>query len=239
MAGNRIKFGTSGWRALIAEDFTFANVRIAVEAIAGHVLSKSKSPTLLVGHDTRFLGEEFAQLAGTILKSRGIRVLLCQGPTPTPAIAYEIIRRKTDGAINFTASHNPSEYQGLKFSGVDGGPALPEVTKDIERRAAELSEKPAAAEATSTHSHAGDEFELVDLRPTYLARLEELVDFSFLQKAKLKIFCDPVYGCGAGYLDRVLADHGIAATAIRTNRDVLFGGHGPDPSETNLPPLKK
>src|SRR6202161_3445876 len=133
-----IKFGTSGWRGLIADDFTFANVRLAVRAIAGHVNDKTKNPTLLVGYDPRFYSEEFSQLAVDILNQHGIRTLLCDTFTPTPAIAYEISRRKLDGAINFTASHNPAHYHGLKFSSADAGPALPEVTKDIEARAAEL-----------------------------------------------------------------------------------------------------
>ena len=117
-----IKFGTSGWRAIIADDFTFANVRLAAAAIAEHVRSRKANPTLIVGHDTRFFAEEFTHTAAEILREQGVRVLLCDGPTPTPVIAYEILRRKVDGAINFTASHNPAEYQGLKFTGPDGGP---------------------------------------------------------------------------------------------------------------------
>src|ERR1700726_2815473 len=136
-----IKFGTSGWRGLIADDFTFANVRLAVTAIADHVNSKTKNPTLLVGYDPRFYSEEFSQLAVDTLNQHGIRPLLCDAFTPTPAIAYEITRRKLDGAINFTASHNPAQYHGLKFSSADAGPALPEVTKDIEVRVVKLIEK--------------------------------------------------------------------------------------------------
>src|SRR3984893_15833064 len=133
-----IKFGTSGWRAIIAEDFTFANVRLAVAAIAEHVRSRNAKPTLIVGHDTRFFAEEFSLTAAQILREHGIRVLLCEGATPTPALAHAILRQKIDGAINFTASHNTAEYKGLKFSGPDGGPALPEVTHDIEARAAQM-----------------------------------------------------------------------------------------------------
>src|SRR6185437_7067101 len=142
-----IKFGTSGWRAIIADDFTFPNVRLAVAAIADHARSKNPKPVLIVARDTRFFGNEFSQTAAAILREHGIHVLLCQDPTPTPTVAYEIRRRKVDGALNFTASHNPAEYQGLKFSGADGGPALPEVTKDIEARAEQLAsrEKPAAS----------------------------------------------------------------------------------------------
>ena len=134
-----IKFGTDGWRAVIADDFTFANVRLAVTAIAGHVNDAKKNSTILVGYDPRFYSEEFSQLAVDILQQHKIKTLLCETFTPTPAIAYEIQRTKIDGAINFTASHNPAQYHGLKFSGPDAGPALPEVTKDIEARAAKLA----------------------------------------------------------------------------------------------------
>src|SRR5262250_2377265 len=146
-----IKFGTSGWRGLIADDFTFANVRLAVRAIAEHLTDKKKHATVLVGYDTRFYSEEFSALAVEILQQHGIHTLLCETFTPTPAIAYEILRRKLDGGINFTASHNPAQYHGLKFSGSDAGPALPEVTKDIEARVAEiLAKEGAAAAAQST-----------------------------------------------------------------------------------------
>src|SRR3977135_3432007 len=192
-----IKFGPSGWRAIIAEDFTFANVRLAAAAIADHVRSRSAKPTLIVGHDTRFFGEEFTLAAAEILREHGIHVLLCEGATPTPAIAYEIRRRKVDGAINFTASHNPAEYQGLKFSGPDGGPALPEVTRDIEARAAKLAERVPAKPNDQP-------FEKTDPRDSYLERLSQLVNFKAIRDAKLRIVTDALHGCGAGYLDRAL-----------------------------------
>ena len=172
-----IKFGTSGWRAIIAEDFTFANVRLATAAIAEHVLSRNAKPTLTIGHDPRFFGEEFSRTAAGILREYGIHVLLCQGSTPTPAIAYEIRRRKLDGAINFTASHNPAEYQGLKFSGPDGGPALPEVTRDIETRAAKLGERAPAKPNDRP-------FEEIYPRDFYLDRLSQLVNFKAIADAK-------------------------------------------------------
>ena len=131
-----IKFGTSGWRAVIAEDFTFANVRLATAAIAEHVRSRKAKATLIVGHDTRFCAEEFTHAAAED-SSGGRRQgrLCCEGPTPTPVIAHEILRRKADGAIHFAASHNPSEYQGLKFTGPDGGPARFPKSLTISRRA--------------------------------------------------------------------------------------------------------
>src|ERR1700719_1999031 len=163
-----IKFGTSGWRAIIADDFTFANVRLAVAAIADHARSRNAKPTLIVGHDTRFFAEEFSLTAAQILREHGIHVLLCEGATPTPAIAYEIKRRKIDGAINFTASHNPAEYQGLKFSGPDGGPALPEVTRDIEARAAALAAKNQPGSSAFPSPQEQNKFEQADPRPAFL-----------------------------------------------------------------------
>src|SRR5882757_9860723 len=226
-----IKFGTSGWRAIIAEDFTFANVRLAAAAIADHVRSRSAKPTVIVGHDTRFFGEEFSQAAAQILREHGIHVLLCDGATPTPVIAYEIIRRKINGAINFTASHNPAEYQGLKFSGPDGGPALPEVTHDIEERAAKMGER-APAKAIDCA------FEKIDPRDSYLERLGKLVNFKAMRDANLSVVIDALHGCGAGYLDHALTAHGVSVQAMRTGRDVLFDGSGPDVSEENLNPLR-
>jgi len=230
-----IKFGTSGWRGLIADDFTFANVRLAVTAIAGHVNDAKKNSTILVGYDPRFYSEEFSQLAVDILQQHKIKTLLCETFTPTPAIAYEITRSKLDGAINFTASHNPAQYHGLKFSGPDAGPALPEVTKDIEARAAKLA---AQGPIAKPPRHENAKSEIVNLRDTYLKRLGELVKFDVLKKGKAKFAVDALHGCGAGYLDKVLADHGVEITAMRTNRDTLFDGTGPDVSEENLAPLR-
>src|SRR5438552_6221835 len=173
-ATSPIKFGTSGWRGLIADDFTFANVRLAVTAIAEHAKAKAKEPAILVGYDTRFYSEEFSQLAVDILQHHGIRTLLCETFTPTPAVAFEIMRRKLDGAINFTASHNPAQYHGLKFSSVDVDPALPVVTKDIEARAAKLAANggvPPLPHVASNPRLA----ENVNLRENDLKQLEELV----------------------------------------------------------------
>jgi alpha-D-glucose phosphate-specific phosphoglucomutase len=229
-----IKFGTSGWRGLIADDFTFANVRLAVTAISEHVKTKTAKPTILVGYDTRFYSEEFSALAVAILQQHGIRALLCETFTPTPAVAYEIQRAKLDGAINFTASHNPAQYHGLKFSSSDAGPALPEITKDVESRAAKLF---AAGGVPPLEPHPA-KVEKINLRDNYLRRLQQLVKFDVLAKAKSKFAVDALHGCGAGYLNKVLADHGVPVETIRADRDVLFDGTGPDVSEENLAPLR-
>src|SRR5438552_7581489 len=238
MATSPIKFGTSGWRGLIADDFTFANVRRAVTAIAEHVNSKKKNATILVGYDTRFYSEEFSELAVDILQQNHIKTLLCETFTPTPAVAYEIIRRKLDGAINFTASHNPAQYHGLKFSSADAGPALPEVTKDIEARAAKLAADGGIPKSAVHHSDK-KKSETVNLRKAYLKRLEELVRFDTLRKGKAKFVADALHGAGAGYLDGALTEHKISAQAMRTDRDCLFDGTGPDVSEENLAPLRQ
>ena len=244
MPQSPIHFGTSGWRAIIADEFTFSNVRLAVTAIAGHVRSRSKKPVIIVAHDTRFFSEEFTRAAAEILDANGIEVLVCDGPTPTPAVAVEIRRRKTAGAINFTASHNPYPYHGLKFSGPDGAPAMPEVTKDIEARAAKIASRDFSQPAEA-HSQPGKVFKTISPREAYLARLGELVRFDVVAnaakklKGKFSIVYDAVHGCGAGYVNLTLASHGIPVTEIRVNRDVLYGGTGPDVTEENLAPLRK
>ena len=231
-----MKFGTSGWRGLIADDFTFASVRLAVTAIAEHARSKTQQPKILVGYDTRFYSEEFSQLAVGILQHHGVTALLCETFTPTPAVAYEIQRSKLDGAVNFTASHNPAQYHGLKFSSADAGPALPEVTRDIEARAARLF---AAGGVPPLGHHEQAKAQIVNLRANYLKRIGELVRFDVLRKGGAKFVVDALHGCGAGYLDKVLLDNGVSVEALRTNRDVLFDGTGPDVSEENLAPLRK
>ena len=235
MAAPAIKFGTSGWRGIMAEDFTFPGVRRAAAAIAGHVLAQKKSPKLIVGYDTRFFSEDFARAAAAVLKANGCRVLFCKDATPTPTIAHAIIHGKLDGGVNITASHNPAEYNGLKFSGPEGGPAAVETTRDIEARAAAIQDDPAPGHELE------DDFERIDPREAYFEQLGRMVRFDVLERAKKKgaFACDAVHGCGAGWLDRILAAHGIPATMMRANRDVLFDGSGPDPSEENLAPLEK
>ncbi|MGC2065201.1 MAG: phosphoglucomutase/phosphomannomutase family protein [Candidatus Acidiferrales bacterium] len=233
MTKQTIHFGTSGWRGVIADDFTFPGVRRASAAVAGHVSANKKSPKLIVGHDTRFFSPEFARTSATVLRKNGCRIVFCPEPTPTPVLAHAIIHNKLDGGVNITASHNPAEYNGLKFSGPDGGPALPEITKDIEKRAAALPED------ETPFQDMADDFERIDPRGPYFAQLEKLIRFDVLTKAKGNFAYDAVHGCGAGWLDRILADHGMTVESIRTKRDVLFDGSGPDPSEENLKPLKK
>ena len=233
-----IKFGTSGWRAVIADEFTYANVRRVIGAIGRYVVSKSANgrPSLVVGYDTRFLSEKFAADAAKQLAACGIDCFLSSEAVPTPTVAFEIRRRKAAGGINFTASHNPPEYNGIKFSMSNGAPALPEVTKEIERLIADGGEQcsPGAPNASPAGS-----IENIDLRAAYLADLAGKVDLKLIGSARLRLIYDPLYGTGRGYLDGLLRKAGIEVATIHDQRDVLFGGHPPEPDGEYLEPLRQ
>ena len=231
----QIKFGTSGWRAIMAEEFTYANVRRAVTGIARHVTAaKPSGATLIVGRDPRFLGETFVDMAAQILESYGIRPMVISDPAPTPAISWEVMQRKSDGAINFTASHNPPEYNGIKFSTPDGAPALPEVTKSVEAAIVAADGDGGAPPAGVAKSKR----EAIDARATYLARLKDVVDLGAIKKAGLRVCFDPMWGAARGYSDTLLLDAGIECTTIHDTRDVLFGGHAPEPDDHLLESLR-
>jgi len=212
----------------MADEFTFANVRRAVTGIARYVVSqKASGARVIVGRDPRFLGESFCSMAAEILTTHGITPLLIAEPAPTPAISHAVIREKADGAINFTASHNPPEYNGIKFSTPDGAPALPEATKRIEaeikaRDAGEGEPKPASKTVTA---------QALEPRAAYLARLREIVDFKAIQKANLRVVFDPFWGAARGYSDSLLREAGVNVSTVHDCRDVLFGGHAPEPDD--------
>ncbi|PYY16479.1 MAG: phosphoglucomutase [Acidobacteria bacterium] len=220
----QIKFGTSGWRAIVADEFTMENVRRAVTGIGRYVASRNpNNPKLLVGRDPRFMGETFVAEAAGILGHHGVKPLVIPEAAPTPAIAYGIVTRKTDGSINFTASHNPPEYNGIKFSTPDGAPALPEVTKAIEQEIAAVN-----LSATGD-SGKNVSMEEVDVRPPYLKRLAELVDLGAIKKSGIKVVFDPFWGAARGYSDVLLRENGVSVATVHDYRDVLFGGHAPEP----------
>ncbi|MGH9531062.1 MAG: phosphoglucomutase/phosphomannomutase family protein, partial [Terriglobales bacterium] len=233
----QIKFGTSGWRAVMAEEFTFANVRRAVTGIARYVIAqKPAGARVIVGRDPRFLGETFCSMAADILADHGITPLVITDAAPTPAIALEVIRSKADGAINFTASHNPPEYNGIKFSTPDGAPALPEVTKQIEAEIQNLTTE--GAEDTERNREGNAARQEIEVRGPYLARLKEIVDLDAIRKAGLKVAFDPLYGAARGYSDALLREAGISVATVHDERDVLFGGHAPEPDDHLLNDLR-
>ena len=237
----QIKFGTSGWRAVMAEEFTFANVYRTVHGIARYVSSqKASGAEVIVGRDPRFLGESFCAVGADILSSYGITPLVIAEPAPTPAISYAVIQSKANGAINFTASHNPPEYNGIKFSTPDGAPALPEVTQAIEREIAAFDANPAALPAGNTNEQRSSSCakQSIDPRRMYLSRLREIVDLDVIKKAGIKIAFDPMWGSARGYSDTFLREVGVSVATVHDTRDVLFGGHAPEPDDHLLEDLR-
>jgi alpha-D-glucose phosphate-specific phosphoglucomutase len=220
----------------MAEEFTFANVRRAVGGIARYVASqKRKGARVIVGRDPRFLGESFCAMAAEILAAQGITPLVVGDPAPTPAFAHAVVANKADGVINFTASHNPPEYNGIKFSMPDGCPALPEVTRKIEAQIAAgdtsaTSEMMIPLPATK---------ESLDPKPAYLKRLGAVVDLGVIKKAGLKVAFDPMWGAARGYSDELLRGAGVEVATVHDYRDVLFGGHAPEPDDHLLEDLRK
>jgi alpha-D-glucose phosphate-specific phosphoglucomutase len=230
--GLMIRFGTSGWRAVLGEEFTFPNARRVVTAIARVVRASGPSPSLVLASDTRFLNERFVDEAARVLAREGVRPLRANRDVPTPVVAFTIRRLGAAGGINFTASHNPPEYNGVKFSTADGAPALPDVTSRIEAEIAKTTEADAATAD-------GLQQDTLDPRGPYLERLAAFVDTDALRKAKLRVAVDPRFGTSRGYLDVFLKDAGADVTLINGHRDPYFGGLSPQCDEKNLAALSK
>ena len=227
----RITFGTSGWRGILCEDFIFDNVKIVTQAIADYVIARGeRDKGIVVGYDSRFMGDRFARESARVLTGAGIKTFFCNRDTPTPVIAFEILRRGTAGAINFTASHNPPEYNGIKFSPSSGGPALPETTRDIERRANEMAGELCYRELDLESAAREGLFEEIDPKGHYLQCLEGLVDFEALVRLGT-IALNPLYGTGRGYLEEPVLAHNGTVKLINAHRDPYFGGFPPEPAE--------
>ena len=235
-----IKFGTSGWRAIISEDFTFTNIRLVVQAIADYIKSQpqipnSEMPSIIVGYDTRFLSKEFAYEAAEALSANRIKVLLCDRDTPTPVIAYHIISKKCVGGINFTASHNPPHYNGIKFSPATGGPATPDITAIIERNIAKLQKSKKTLNCKANEKL----IKIFNPRHGYLNRIKSMVDIEAIKKAKLKIACDCLYGTSREYLDYILSKCGLKVAVLHNYLNPYFGGRRPEPAPENIKELIK
>jgi len=221
-----IKFGTSGWRAIVADEFTVANIRLAVAGIAEYVKTLPGPHRVLVGRDPRFLGESFVDVAARVLAGAGVTPVVIPDPAPTPAIAYAVRALKTSGSINFTASHNPPEYNGIKYSTPDGAPALPEVTGQIEAAVNRIADS--GAKIPQANPPAGG-FETADAKEPFLKRLAELVNLKAIAKSGIKVVFDPFWGAGRGYSCHILREAGVQVDTVHDYRDVLFGGHAPEP----------
>ncbi len=220
---------------MIADEFTFAGVRSVTSAICSH-FGEARQPDslMVVGYDTRFLGEQFAEECAQVISQNAFRVLLCDGPVPTPTISHVIRTNKAICGINFTASHNPPQYNGMKLSTADGAPALPEVTlnvEDIIRKTAPVARLAKSADAETVRPFAA--------RPGYLEDLSHKVNFDVITRAGGRYAYDPLWGTGRGYLDEVLRSHGLEVETIHDWRDVLFGGRSPEPEATHLDELRE
>ncbi len=221
-----IKFGTSGWRAVLAEDFTFSNARRVVTAVAAVLAEDGRKGSLvLVGFDTRFLADRFADEAARVLAGAGFLAEVSTQPVPTPVLAFEIRRRGAAGAVNFTASHNPPQYLGIKFSTADGAPALPEATRRIEDHLTKINEVPAPA---------ADTVPSFDPAPPYLDDLAAKVRMADVSRGKPHFSLDFRYGTSVGFLDAFLERAGSELFRLNANRDPLFGGLSPQCGEKEL-----
>lgn len=232
-----IKFGTSGWRAIIADEFTFANVRRVTQAICRYLQSNGAADNakLVVSFDTRFLGEKFAEQCVKTIGLHGFGAIFCNRPTPTPTLSHAIRSQRAAGGINFTASHNPPEYNGMKFSTADGAPALPEVTKKIE----EFVNTATAEDIGSARMEDSAGVEIHDPLPGYLADLDSKIRLDVIANAGGSYAYDPLWGTGRGYLDKALRDRGLEVETIHDWRDVLFGGRSPEPDDEHLDELRE
>ncbi|MHB8057320.1 MAG: phosphoglucomutase/phosphomannomutase family protein [Desulfuromonadaceae bacterium] len=231
----QITFGTSGWRGILCDDFTFDNVKVVVQAIADTIkASGEQEKGVVIGCDTRFMGQRFVEASARVLAGAGIKACVCERDTPTPVLSYEILRRGAAGGINFTASHNPPEYNGVKFSPSSGGPALPETTGEIERRANATIGTKCYNELSLEEAGKLGLMEVINPHESYLQALEQKVDFDAIGKLG-KVALNPMYGTGRGYLDDPLRARNIPYTIINDRPDPYFGGHPPEPSEAHIP----
>jgi phosphoglucomutase len=227
-----IKFGTSGWRAVMGEEFTFANVRIVVQAVANYLKQRfpGRAIHVIVNYDTRFLSERYANEATKILSHNQIGVWLADRDAPAQAQALQIIKRKAQAGINFTASFNPPEYNGLKLNLETGAPALPSETDKVEEEVRRLSRAP----VFTPYYPRLEYVQKIDLQSDYLEFIQTKIDFASIQKSRLRIGVDLLYGTSREYLDEILEDNDIPVEEIHGYVDPYFGGIAPSCSEENL-----
>lgn len=248
-----IKFGTDGWRAVISEEFTIENVRVVAQAIADYVRETAEEakpagggpvhaesgpadgsavvrPVIAIGYDTRFLSDRYARECAQVLAANGIKALLADRVTSTPALSFVVKNRRAAGGIMITASHNPYEYNGIKYKAAYGGSALPEIIARIEPLVGKREPRRLALEeglAQGTIEYFNGEAE-------YVNQLRSLVNLKKIAQAGLKIVIDPMHGAGAGIIKRLLAAEGLEVTEIRSAHNPLFGGVNPEPIKPNL-----
>jgi len=225
-----IKFGTDGWRGIIADDFTFDNVRRVAGAIASYILKYEDAKRgVFIGYDTRFASQRFAQATAEVIASAGVRVKLANDYTPTPAISYAVKSQSAAGGVMITSSHNPWNWNGVKFKGKFGGSATPAIMKRIE-------EEMAAGAMPKGVSAAIEE---VDLKQPYIAAVCAFADVDLVAKTNFKFAVDAMYGSGRGILSGIFRERGIRHVAIREELNPLFPGINPEPIEPHVALLQQ
>ena len=230
-----IKFGTDGWRGVIAEDFTDASVHQVAQAIARYVV-RAEQPArgVLVGYDTRFASERFARVAAEAVAATGTPVWLSEQACPSPALSLLVRQRATAGGIMITASHNPYRWNGVKFKASYGSSALPSIVAQIEKELETV-----LREAVPPLPPRNDLIGSLDVRAPYLETIEKLVDWDRLRSAGLRFVVDPMHGSARGLLRELMTRHGVSCDEIRGNRDPLFGGVNPEPIEPHVEALRR
>jgi phosphomannomutase len=230
-----IKFGTDGWRGVIADDFTFANVRKVACAIARYVVRAEKPGAgVLVGYDTRFGSERFARAAAETLSMAGMPVWIADKACPSPALSLLVRQRGAAGGIMITASHNPYKWNGVKFKASYGSSALPSIVAQVEKELAAV-----LANGVPPLPARLDQIQPLDMLSPYLDTIEKLVDWERIRAAKFRFVVDPMHGAARGLLRALMTRHAVACDEIRGGRDPLFGGVNPEPIEPHVEALRQ
>jgi len=226
---DQIKFGTDGWRGIIADDFTFGNVRRVAQGSAQYMLSRTRDPLAVVGYDCRFASEDFAQAVADVFASNGIRTLIFDRPSPTQVASWTVIDRRATGAAVITASHNPYQFNGYKYKTETGSAVPSEVIAELERNINALAEVKAP-----DHSVAYGLVTAYDPRPAYYAQIAHMVDLDAIRAAGLRIVHECMYGSGYGYIAELIGGGRTSVTEIHNQRNPLFGGINPEPIPPNI-----
>ena len=236
MDENPIHFGTDGWRGVIAEDFTFANVRACAQSVALYQRSQGLAERgLVVGYDTRFASEDFAAAVAEVVAAAGIKVYLCDRPAPTPVVTYAILDKRAGGAVVITASHNPPRWNGFKYRPEYAGSAPPKVIAALEAPLPQILAAGEPGRLPLAEAERRGLVQVFDPRPTYLAHIAELVDLGRLRAAGLRVQVDSMYGAGLGYLAGVLSGGRIEVRELHGERNPAFPGlASPEPIARNL-----
>src|SRR5215471_9096302 len=233
MSTSSIKFGTDGWRGIIADDFTFANARIVAQAIARYVVrGEDARKGVIVGFDHRYASDSIARAVAEVVSSTGTPVWLCDKPCPTPAVSQLVRERKAAGGLIITASHNPYRWNGIKYKASYGSSALPSIVAQIESELAFVQSSGIPALPSQPKL-----IQPLEPRAPYLATIEKLVDWDRIRKAKFRFIFDAMYGSAAGLLPELLRRNGVHCDEIRGMRDPRFGGIHPEPIEPHIRPL--